>query len=297
MSRIASITINRDTLAANQGTLSRLTKLQLQMADGKRIHKPSDDPIGIRQQLQLKADSLSIDSLVGNIDRSTGFLNVSDNAFSFMTELLQQAKGLAVQGGNDTNTPEGRAGIAAEVDRMLSRLVDLGNSQYDGRFIFAGTATTTKPFELSPDRSQVMYQGTHDTFSVDITPVSRSQVSLDGSALFQSPHDLFDTLIQLRDALSVDDGPTVRNLIGNIDDAHAQITNAFGDLGGRQSRLEATRNQLLDVQINLDEQVSRLGDADLAEVISQFNQAEVALQAGLQAGARVMQNSLLDFLR
>jgi len=297
MTRIASITINRDTTAANQATLKQMSSWQLQLADGKRIHKPSDDPIGIRQQLQLKAHSLNVDSLVGNIDRSIGFGNASDTAFAGMTDLLQQTKSLAVQGGNDTNTPQSRAALGEEVDRLLDRMIDLGNTQYDGRFIFSGTATTTKPFALDAASGQVLYQGTNDAFSVEITTVSRAQVSLDGSAFTQRPQDVFATLIALRDALRADDGASVRNLIGDIDSAHGQITDAFGDLGGRQARLEATKNQLLDVQLNLDEQISILGDADLTEVISKFKQAEVALQAGLQAGARVMQTSLLDYLQ
>jgi flagellar hook-associated protein 3 FlgL len=297
MIRSTSLAASRSISAANQQALSQLTDWQLQMADGKRIHKPSDDPIGVRIQMNLKSQSEAIDSHISNIDKSLGFLYTSDSTLSQVTENLQQAKALAVQGGNDTLDAAERKGIAEQVDQLLNRLIDLGNTQYDGRYVFAGTATTTKPFVLDAASNSVVYQGTYDDFEVEISPVSRERVSQDGSTLFKRPSDIFDTLMQLRDALAANDGTTVRALISDVDLGHEQVLNAFGDLGGREARLDATKNQLADVQLNLDEQASVIGDADLAEVISRFNEAEVALEAGLQAGARVLQHSLLDYLR
>jgi len=104
-------------------------------------------------------------------------------------------------------------------------------------------------------------------------------------------------LIGLRDALNADDGPAVRAAIADVDAAHAQVATHFGELGGRVQRLEMTRNQLVDVRANLDELVSSIEDADLPDVIARFQSGQVALQAGLQAGAKVMQPTLLDYLR
>jgi len=142
----------------------------------------------------------------------------------------------------------------------------------------------------------VTYQGNQDVVQVDISPVSRAETTQDGSQVMQQPVDVFDVLIRLRDALNADDGPTVRALIGDIDAAHTQVANAYGDLGGREARMEATRNQLTVARQTIDEQVSQLEDADMAEVITQFTQSEMALQAGLQVGARVLQTTLLDYI-
>ena len=296
MERIASTTLGRNILTANQGSLRRLTDLQLQLATGKRINKPSDDPVGIRQSLRLRAESVKSDDYQANIATSAGFLNTADSAFAGMTALLQEVKGLAVQGGNDTLDATARAAIGAQVDNALNRLVDLGNTQHDGRYVFAGAATTTKPFTLADSGDRVDYFGAQEDFSVQISPASTSPVSQVGSTRLQQPTDIFQALIDLRDALNQDNGDAVRLVIGDIDAAHDQVASHFGELGGRQQRLEMTKNQLQDVKINLDELVSQIEDADLTEIIAKFQAGQVALQAGLQAGARVSQTTLLDFL-
>ena len=296
MERIASNTLSRNILTANQASLGRLTDLQLQLATGKRINKPSDDPVGIRQSLRLRAESLKSDDFQGNIETSRGFLNTADSAFAGMTSLLQQVKGLAVQGGNETLDASARAAIGAQVDNALKGLVGLGNTQHDGRYVFAGAATTTQPFSLSDAGDRVDYSGAEENFAVQISPSSTSPVSQIGSALFQKPVDMFKALIDLRDALEDDDGDAIRLSIADVDAAHEQVASHFGELGGRQQRLEMTLNQLQDVQLNLDELVSQIEDADLTEVIAKFQAGQVALQAGLQAGARVSQQTLLDYL-
>ena len=296
MERIASNTLSRNILTANQASLGRLTDLQLQLATGKRINKPSDDPVGIRQSLRLRAESLKSDDFQGNIETSRGFLNTADSAFAGMTSLLQQVKGLAVQGGNETLDASARAAIGAQVDNALKGLVGLGNTQHDGRYVFAGAATTTEPFSLSDAGDRVDYSGAEENFAVQISPSSTSPVSQIGSALFQKPVDMFKALIDLRDALEDDDGDAIRLSIADVDAAHEQVASHFGELGGRQQRLEMTLNQLQDVQLNLDELVSQIEDADLTEVIAKFQAGQVALQAGLQAGARVSQQTLLDYL-
>ena len=297
MDRIASTTLGRNILTANQGALGRLTDLQLQLATSKRINKPSDDPVGIRQSLRLRAESLKSDDYQANIETSTGFLNTADSAYAGMTSLLQEVKALAVQGGNDTLDAAVRATLGSQVNNSLKRLIDLANTQHDGRYVFAGAATTTQPFALSAAGDRVDYSGAEENFAVQISPASTTPVSQVGSALFQKPADMFKALIDLRDALVANDGSAIRALIGDVDAAHDQVASHFGELGGRQQRLEMTLNQLQDVQINLDELVSQIEDADLAEVIAKFQAGQVALQAGLQAGARVSQQTLLDYLQ
>lgn len=296
MLRITSSTASREILAANQRTLARMTEYQLQLSDGKRLHSPGDDPVAVRQAIRMRGSSDAIGGNLDTIDRSLGLLYAADNAFAGMTETLQGIKGLAVEGATDSTNAEGRVAIASQIDRMLTHLVDLANSSHDGRYLFAGTDTTTSPFVLNAQRDQVTYHGNQDVVQVDISPVSRAETTQDGSAVMQQPVDVFDVLIRLRDALNADDGATVRALISDVDDAHTQIANAYGDLGGREARMEATRNQLTVAKQTIDEQVSQLEDADLAEVISQFTQSEMALQAGLQAGARVLQTTLLDYI-
>jgi flagellar hook-associated protein 3 FlgL len=297
MERIASNTMTRRVLFDNQRTLTHLADLQLQLSSGKRINAPSDDPTGLRQGLLLRASSSAIDGYTNNIDRSNGFLQSTDVAFASATEVITQVRSIAVQGGNDTLTPEARQALAASVDSALTRLLDVANTTHDGRFVFSGTATTTKPFSLDAGRSSATYQGTSDPFTVEISPTSSVAVSHDGFEVFQKGTDAFAVLAALRDALQAGDGTAVRAMISDLDSVHRQVTNAYGALGSREKMLEMVSNQLAGVKMNLDEQASQVEDADLTQVITEFTSAQTALEAGLHAGGKVMQMSLLDFLR
>jgi flagellar hook-associated protein 3 FlgL len=251
----------------------------------------------MRQSMLLHAHSAAINDYTNNIDRSTGFLRTADVAFSSAVEVLHEVRLLALQGGNDTESPESRQALAAAVDGALTRMVDIGNTTHDGRFVFAGTATTTAPFRLDDARASVSYQGTQDTVSVQISPTTATEISNDGFAIFQEQTDMFAVLVRLREALRANDAFAIRDMVGQVDNAQQQLNNAYGALGGRERMLEMTLSQITAVQLNLDDQASQIEDADLTKVITEFQSAQVALQAGLEAGARVMQTSLLDYLR
>jgi flagellar hook-associated protein 3 FlgL len=121
-------------------------------------------------------------------------------------------------------------------------------------------------------------------------------VNQDGNTMFKQEVDIFGSLVELRDALRANDASKITGLIQTVDDAHAHMNDLHGALGGTEQRLELARNQLESAKVNLDGLVSAAEDADFPEVISQMQLAQVALEAGLKAGAKVLRPSLLDFL-
>jgi flagellar hook-associated protein 3 FlgL len=121
-------------------------------------------------------------------------------------------------------------------------------------------------------------------------------VNQDGNTMFKQEVDIFGSLVELRDALRANDASKITGLIQTVDDAHAHMNDLHGALGGTEQRLELARNQLESAKVNLDGLVSAAEDADFPEVIAQMQLAQVALEAGLKAGAKVLRPSLLDFL-
>ncbi len=108
--------------------------------------------------------------------------------------------------------------------------------------------------------------------------------------------NVFSSVIQLRDALTANDPSKITSLITDLDAAHAQVNNVQGALGGQEQRLQLAQNQLTTTQTNLGDLLSKTEDVDFPAVISQMQLAQTALQAGLQAGAKVMQTSLLTYM-
>lgn len=294
--RITINAINNTVMADNQRTIARLATYQEQLSSGKRINRVSDDPGAARSALRYRAESFQTEKYLDNIDKGTSFVDATDSALQQMAEVVNQAKTLAVQGANGTQDAASRRAIAQSVDSLLTRMVDLANTVHDGRYIFAGTATFTQPFARTADGQSVTYQGNLDALEIQVGPGSRVTVNQDGNTLFKEDTDVFSALVDLRDALRANDAATVSGLVQDIDDAHTHLNNLNGSLGGTQQRLDLARNQLEAAKVNLDALVSSAEDVDFADTIAQMQLAQVALEAGLQSGARVLRPSLLDFL-
>ena len=299
MDRVTSNSLASSILGANQQTLARLATYQLQLATNKKLNQISDDPVAAKQSLRFRAEGMQVQKYLDNIDKSTSFMSATDQSLSEMTSLMDEAKSLAVQGANGTQDAASRKTIASGVDSLLSRLVDLANTVHDGRFLFGGTTTVQPqpPFTRNTADTGVDYSGNLDSFNVKVGPNSEVQVNTDGYSLFKGAQDVFHTLYQLRDALNQNDPTTVNDLISEVDSAHDQMNAIQGGMGGRLQRLELARSQLESTQVHLGELVSTAEDVDLTDVITKMKLAQTALEAGLQSGAKVMQTTLLDYLR
>lgn len=299
MDRVTNLGLNSSVLRTNQKTLARLATYQEQLATGKKLNRVSDDPVAAKQSLRYRRDTFDAQKYLDNVDKATAFMNASDSALAEMAQVLDGAKSLAVQGANGTQDASSRKVLAQSVDSLLTRLIDLGNTVHDGRYVFAGTRTVDEdpPFARDADDTRVDYRGNLDTFQVQIGPHASVTVNQNGYDLFKGGTDVFDTLVQLRDALLANDGQTVNDLIATVDLTHEQINNLQGAMGGRLQRLELSRNQLEDGKVFTEGLISKAEDVDLTQVISELQLSQVALEAGLQAGARVLQPTLLDFLR
>jgi len=298
MDRITLLGLNTSVIDNNQKTLARLATYQEQLSTGKKLNRVSDDVVAARQSLRYRTDENATGKYLDNIDKSLAYMGATDNAFSEITSLFDQAKSFAVQGANGSQDAASRYALSQSVDSSLTRLIDLANTVHDGRFIFGGTATTaSKPFALSSDGTRVDYTGNLDAFTVEVGPNASIAVNQSGYGLFKQPVDVFDSLIQLRDALKGNDPTKVAQLIDTVDSAQSHANNVQGSMGGRVQRLELSQTQLEASRVNQKDLVSQAEDVDFTQAIANLQLTQVALEAGLQSAARTITPSLLDFLR
>lgn len=298
MERVTNQSMSATVLGNNQRTLARIATYQDQLSSQKRFHKVSDDPVAARIAMRLRSDLGKAGDWTQNIERSLSFLSTTDATLGEMSQAVTQAKQAAVEGASGHQDAASREALAQSVDALLSRLVDLGNSVHDGRYIFGGTKTGGDvPFARNEDDDAVDYRGNLDSFSVQIGPTASVPVNQDGQSLFKDPADVFQALVDLRDSLRSGDPARITDMMGAIDAAQSQVDEVRAGVGGTVSRLELARNQLDASQVQMKGLLSDQEDVDLTEVITQLNQAQVALEAGMQAGTRVLQPTLLDFLR
>lgn len=296
MTRVANISLSRNVLLANQRTLSHTADLQRQLASGKRVNQMSDDPISGRRALVFRVQEFELERYQENIAKTLSFQQSTDSVFSRMGEVIDEAKAIALRGVNASEDAGSRQVMARSIDGLLERMVDLGNTVHDGRYIFSGAAVLQQPFALSEDRSAVAYQGDLDDFQVAVSQTTRVPVNLNGHSLFKSEVDVFAAFAEIRDALDNNDPQGVEELLADLDKVQQHLSGKQGELGSRVQRVELTRAQIDSALINLGELISIEEDVDLAETISALRVAEVTLEAGLNAGARVVRPTLLDYI-
>ncbi|MGN6190388.1 MAG: flagellar hook-associated protein FlgL [Conexibacter sp.] len=300
--RITTLMSSRATLRDLNDGFSRLNRLQGQLSSGKQISRPSDDPYGTSRALALRGELGGLDQLQRNVDDGTGWLNTCDTALGQMSDVMGRVRELLVQGGNDTAGPAERGAMADEIDQLAESLKQEANTQYGGRYVFAGTATDTAPYALGgADR----YQGDAGTITRAIGPQVQLPINADvhqllGDGQPAADGKLLSTLRDISDHLrggTAADAAALRGTDLQRLDANVDVLDGIrADVGARTNRLAVAGNRLSGLSVNATRLLSDVEDADMAETITQYTTQQAAYSAALKAGANIVQSSLLDFL-
>lgn len=163
--RITNNMLVKEMLWNANNNLTSMAQKQRELSSGKRIHRPSDDPVGVTQVLKYKTDIREAEQYKKNITDAQGWLDVSESALHNVKDILQRIRELTVQAANGTNTPEDTQKIKVEVDELTKEILVLGNSTNAGRYVFSGLETNKKLFnddgtyniEMSSDRVENKY--------------------------------------------------------------------------------------------------------------------------------------------
>ncbi|MDN5316901.1 flagellar hook-associated protein FlgL [Thermoanaerobacterium thermosaccharolyticum] len=277
--------------------LERLQKDQNMLSTGKKVSKPSDDPVAVANILKIKTEIARNDAYTKNTDDAKSWLSLTDTALGQIGDLLQNARELAVQGSNGTMTQSDMQSIAAQVDQIKQQLIQVGNTQYNGRYIFAGYKTDTKPFSDGSNG----YAGDDGVIQFEIGAGGNTlQVNVTGDKVFDvtsGTSKLLNVMDNLSNALKSGDNQTVSNIIGDIDNQLQNVLAIRADAGAKANRIDLTANRLSDDNYNFTALLSKNQDADIAQVITNLKMDDNVYRASLAAGAMIIQPSLVDFLR
>ena len=145
--RISTGQIFQQSLAAMLNQQSALLKTQQQIATGKTLSSPSDDPVAAVKILNVERESNLLEQYIGNAGTTVSKLRVEEGVLQGAGNVLQRIRELAVQGLNDTNTQSDRADIAQEIIQLNEELLSLANRQdANGDYLFSGFSTNTQPY-------------------------------------------------------------------------------------------------------------------------------------------------------
>ncbi|WP_411552418.1 flagellar hook-associated protein FlgL [Paenibacillus lautus] len=267
------------------------------LSTGMKLNKPSDDPVGITYSLRYRSELSFNDQYQKNADTALSWLEYTDTVIGQVNDISQRANQLLVQSVNGTNPPEALKAVGTELQQIYEQLVNLGNSKFNDKFIFNGQLTDQAPY----DETLAPTQGT-DTFGITykFTEGASLAVNVSGQDVFGLPTDpdnLFGVIQRIQAALSIDDKAAAHAELGNMSSRLAKINEARSEIGAKTNRVDLINNRLGDLEMNLTAMQSKVEDADYAETIMKLKQDESVYQASLATSAKIMQISLLDYLR
>lgn len=282
-----------------------LLKLQEQLSTGLRVNRPSDDPLAVRRGIRARADASANEQYSTTISTTSPFLLESETTILSVEDAMRRVYELTLQGMNDTNSQVQRNQIAVEVNQILEHVLTDANHFSNGRYVFGGTRTLQKPFDptrnANGEVASVAYLGNDEHFQVGVGDGIKVDINETGTAVFSNAAsggvDVFQLLVDIRDNLRSSNVTALGDNLTGFKRAEEQFLTATARIGSVESRLERVDANLQDANVQLQQTASDNLDADFAEVMTRLNAQSNAFQASLNAASRVIQPSLLDFIR
>lgn len=308
----------------------RIAKYSSEVSTGLKVTNPGDSNLS-GSISQFKESLSKVDGYRTRISTVKSALIFQDDVFTQAEEIMIRAKELAEQAANESNGVDARRHMAEEALQLRDHLVSLGNSTYQGRYIFGGTRDDDPPFDLSstPYTNPASgagadhyvhdgLAGRSDTKNVNITDNLAIEINTDGASLFNTGIEALERLsrsllgFQTNPAVGTPDGsgnaytfPTdfaqqtldIKATMGLLDSAREDdfVTERTA-IGGKLRRLDTAQSLLDLTKVNTEELLDKLQNADIVESSSNLAQAQTALEASFAVTSKILSLSILDYI-
>jgi flagellar hook-associated protein 3 FlgL len=287
-----------DLLSGINGLKLQLNTADLELASGRSINSPSDNPSGIAALVLNHAAQSSTDTFQRNIGNLQSTLQIADSALNSAVGVINQAISLGVQAGNSSLSSGDRQAIAQQLLNIQQQLLSIANTKSGGTYLFAGTLVETQPFTLNAaSASGVTYNGNAAVTQVEIESGQSTNINVPGDRLFLNPAgSLLGSIQQLITAVQTNTGiPAASDALGQ---ASSQFDTQRSFYGATLNQLQSTGTFLSSQKLQLSSQESNIDAADISQVVTTFSQAQIAYTALLQAEGKVLSlPTLLNFLQ
>ncbi len=268
----------------------QLLRSQEILTSGKRINRPSDDPVGIGKVLDYRKTLASFEQYERNIQQAKNRIEFMETTLEGVDELIVDAKNWAVnQSGSSTAD---RDAAIKSVQNIREQILQLANSKMGRNYIFSGFQTDRPAFDASGG-----YNGDNGYFSVLTADGAEMQIEADGGRLFQGTEDVFDALDDLITGLQTDDVALIDAQIDRLIGAQAQVQEVRSENGAQYQQLELSEGQMAKLKMTVEELLDRTEKASVEEAIINLKNQEMAYEIALNTSARIVQPTLMNFLR
>jgi flagellar hook-associated protein 3 FlgL len=328
--RITNRMMSNNYLSNMSRNLSNLNTINNQLSTGKLINRPSDNPYKTARSMQLTTAIDSNKQYKTNIQDATNWLDATDDALSSLTNVLQRVRELMVSSGNAAYGSDENASINKEINERVSEISQILNTNFDGRYIFGGTKTTSKPLnvvknengnnelkfvdkegrELNLNSNELEESCVVEALGSNLSVAVSKGVNIDynvtamGLLKFESDAgeyiDGISLLTNIQDNLSSseasDRSKVINQNLKNIDALMSNILNKRAEVGAKQNRMESALSKNGDETLSMTDVLSNTEDVDYTKKTIEMYMAKTTYTAALQVNAQVLPRTILDYL-
>ncbi len=277
----------------------KLEKLQDQLATQKKITRPSDDPVVAMLGLGYRTDLNQVEQFTRNIGEVRNWLETTYDALSQGVQVLNRIRELVVQASNDTYEENQREAIAKELRELNEQLKIIAQTKIGDKYLFNGTNTSRSPVQLVEGEEVIQFSD--GAINIEIFSGIFIQTNVEGNDLFVREEDgrttfaLIDSIVNALESGA--SGKEIEGYLGEIDGEIDRFLQVQAEVGAKQNRVELMENRLQQQEVTAKKIMSDNEDVHIEEVITELITQESIHRAALAVGARIIQPTLLDFLR
>ena len=282
------------SLGSIRDGLAESGRLERQIATGRAFQYLSEAPLAARSVLDIDGDLRASEQYTRSIEAARTRLAIADSTLQGLNDLLARARELAIQFGGDVWGANERFAGQVEVQELRAAVIQLANRSHNGAFVFGGTYADRPPLDAAgaldptfPARGAQQYE---------IGPGALAYGAHDAGEVFIDS-DVIGSLDALDAALGANDTAAIQTAGARLGDTFAALGRLVADIGARQIRLDVAQEQQAVVNEGLQTRRSTLADATLEESITRLASVQSAYQASLLATSRLLETSLVNYLR
>lgn len=291
-------------LSGIESDMDQLNSTEQELASGKSINQPSDNPSGTSLTLQLNTDLSNLTSYSSNITQGTGWSDAQTSALSDMTSAVQRVQELVEEAANGSENQSNMSSAADEVNQLIAEIKQDANTQYNGQYVFSGSATGTQPYQSGANDT---YAGNTGSVSLEVGPSSSLTVSADlsgvlgnGQTVAGQPGGDGQLLNTLRNIVDDMQSGNTTSLSGtdltDLGNSLNSLTGLSSTVGATTDRLQMASTRITSLQTSDTDALSNIEDADMAKTETTYSSQQAAFEAALDAGSSIVQESLMNFL-
>jgi len=299
---VSLISNNESFLSSLSNVEARILKDQLQVSSGLALQQVSDNPDEVSALLQVKAAAAHNTQLQYNLGRVATEVNSAEGAINSAVSLMDRARQIATEGASSLTGTTTDSQLAGQVKDIITEMQGLTNTQVEGRYVFSGNSDQTAPYagvDLTQSNGVGAYQGSNATRTIEHPNGSTFAVSLTAQQIFDSggpSTSVFQSLTGLYSALMGGDSSAIAAATGNVATATTYLDGQQANYGDIQNQVADATTYQSNLNVQFQQQLSTLEDADTATAITDMQQATVAEQAALQSHAALPTKTLFSYL-